>query len=83
MREYMENGIKNLKEALSWKEEELEQSRQRLTRKASGYSAKDVAHGGLDSYISDVRRQYEEVRSLRDQIETLEHLLKNAEKGEV
>ncbi len=79
MKAYIENGIKNIRNTLSWKEEDLERSRQYLVSKASSYSVKDIAHGRLDDHINEIRRQYEEVKSLHDQIETLEHILKNAE----
>lgn len=79
MREYIENGIKNIKNTLSWKEEELERSRNSLIKMANKCSAEEIAHGRLDDNINDIRRQYEEVKSLRDQAETLEHILKNAE----
>lgn len=79
MREYIENGIKNIKNTLSWKEEELERNRQSLIKMANKCSADEIAHGRLDDNINDIRRQYEEVKSLRDQAETLEHILKNAE----
>ena len=78
MKAYIENGIKNIRNTLSWKEEDLERSRQYLVSKASSYSVKDIAHGRLDDHINEIRRQYEEVKSLHDQIETLEHILKNA-----
>lgn len=79
MREYIENGIKNIRNTLSWKEEELERSRQSLIKMANKCSAEEIAHGRLDDNINDIRRQYEEVKSLRDQAETLKHILKNAE----
>ena len=79
MKAYIENGIKNISNTLSWKEEDLERSRQYLVSKVSSYSVKDIAHGRLDDHINEIRRQYEEVKSLHDQIETLEHILKNAE----
>ena len=79
MKEYIENGINNLKDALRWKEDELERSRQCLINNACSYSVKDIAHGRLDDDINDIRRKYEDVRSLSGQIETLEHILNNAE----
>ena len=83
MKEYIENCIENLKKTLSWKEEELEKSRLCLVERASKCTAEEIAHGWLESDINQIGREVEEVKSLRDQIALLEHVLKNAEKGEV
>lgn len=79
MKEYIENCIENLKKTLSWKEEELEKSRLCLVERASKCSAAEIAHGWLESDINQIGREVEEVKSLRDQIALLEHVLKNAE----
>ena len=71
MKEYIENCIENLKKTLNWKEDELEKSRL--------CSAVEIAHGWLESDIDQIGREVEEVKSLRDQIALLEHILKNAE----
>ena len=42
-------------------------------------SAVEIAHGWLESDIDQIGREVEEVKSLRDQIALLEHILKNAE----
>ena len=83
MKELIENCIENLKKTLSWKEEELEKSRLCLVERASKCTAEEIAHGWLESDINQIGREVEEVKSLRDQIALLEHVLKNAEKGEV
>lgn len=83
MKEHIENCIENLKKTLSWKEEELEKSRLCLVERASKCTAEEIAHGWLESDINQIGREVEEVKSLRDQIALLEHVLKNAEKGEV
>lgn len=82
MKEYIENCIDNLKKTLSWREEELEKSRLCLVERASKCTAEEIAHGWLESDINQIGREVEEVKSLRDQIALLEHVLKNAEKGE-
>lgn len=79
MKEYIENCIENLKKTLSWKEDELEKSRQGFVERASKCSAVEIAHGWLESDIGTIGREVEEVKSLRDQIALLEHILKNAE----
>lgn len=79
MKEYIENCIENLKKTLSWKEEELERSRLSLVERASKCSAEEIAHGWLESDINTIGREVEEVKSLRDQIALLEHVLRNAE----
>ena len=83
MKEYIENCIENLKKTLSWKEEEREKSRLCLVERASKCTAEEIAHDWLESDINQIGREVEEVKSLRDQIALLEHVLKNAEKGEV
>lgn len=82
MKELIENCIENLKKTLSWKEEELEKSRLCLVERASKCTAEEIAHGWLESDINQIGREVEEAKSLRDQIALLEHVLKNAEKGE-
>ena len=82
MKEQIESRIENLKKTLSWKEEELEKSRLCLVERASKCTAEEIAHGWLESDINQIGREVEEVKSLRDQIALLEHVLKNAEKGE-
>ena len=74
MKEQIESRIENLKKTLSWKEDELEQSRLGLVERASKCSAAEIAHGWLES---DIDREFEEVKSLRDQIALLEYILKN------
>lgn len=82
MKELIENCIENLKKTLSWKEEELEKSRLCPVERASKCTAEEIAHGWLESDINQIGREVEEAKSLRDQIALLEHVLKNAEKGE-
>lgn len=79
MKEHIENFIENLKKTLSWREEELEKSRLCLVERASKCTAEEIAHGWLESDINQIGREVEEVKSLRDQIALLEHILKNAE----
>ena len=79
MKSYIESRIENLRRTLSWKEEELEQSRLSLVERASKCSAVEIAHGWLESNINDIGREVEEIKSLRDQITLLEYVLKNAE----
>lgn len=79
MKEYIENCIENLKQTLSWKESELEQSRLGLIKRASKCSATEIAHGWLESDIGTISREVGEVKSLREQIALLEHILKNVE----
>lgn len=79
MKEYIGNCIENLKKTLSWKEEELENTRLCLVEKASKCSAVEIAHGWLEGDIGTIGREVEEVKSLREQIALLEHVLKNAE----
>ena len=79
MKEYIENCIENLKKTLNWKEDELEKRRLCLAERVSKCSAVEIAHGWLESDIDQIGREVEEVKSLRDQIALLEHILKNAE----
>lgn len=79
MKEHIENCIKNLKQTLSWKEDELEKSWLGLVERASKCSAAEIAHGWLESDIGTIGREVEEVKSLREQIALLEHILKNVE----
>lgn len=79
MKSYIESRIENLKKALSWKEDECEKSRLSLVKKAGKCTVEEIAHGYLESDISGIGREVEEIKSLRDQISLLEHLLKNAE----
>lgn len=79
MKEFIENRIENLKKTLNWKEEELEQTRLSLVERVSKCSAVEIAHGWLESDIDQIGREVEEVKSIRDQIELLELILKKAE----
>lgn len=79
MKEYIESMIENLKESLAWKEKELEKSRTALVESVSKRTAEEIAHGWLESDIGTIGREYEEVKSLRDQIKILEHALKSAD----
>lgn len=79
MKSDIERRIENLRRTLSWKEEELEQSRLSLVERASKCSAMEIAHGWLESNIGTIGREVEEVKSIRDQIELLELILKKAE----
>ena len=77
--DYIRSRIKNLKERLEWQEEDSEKSRLALIKRANECTVKQIATGWLESNISEISREYEEIKSLRDQIELLEHILKNAE----
>lgn len=79
MKNDIESRIENLRNALSWKEEECKRTRLSLVERASRCTAKEIAHGWLESDIGSVGRAVEEIQSLRDQIRLLEHILKNAE----
>lgn len=79
MKDKMKEYVENLKKTLSWREEELEKSRLCLVERASKCTAEEIAHGWLESDINQIGREFEEVKSLRDQITLLEHVLKNAE----
>lgn len=79
MKEYIESRIENLKNALSWQEDELERSRLSFLERASKCSAEEIAHGQLESDINIIGRKVENVKSLCDQIETLEHILHKTE----
>ena len=54
MKEQIESRIENLKKTLSWKEDELEQSRLGLVERASKCSAAEIAHGWLESDIDTI-----------------------------
>lgn len=79
MKEHIESMIENLKETLDWKEKELEKSRMAFVESVSKRTAEEIAHGWLESDIDTIGREFEEVKSLRDQIKILEHALKNAD----
>lgn len=81
MKSYIESRIENLKKTLSWKEEELEKSRLSLVGFAGKCTGEEIAHGCLNQDIRDIGRKFEEVKSIRDQIELLEYILKNSERG--
>lgn len=76
---YIRDRIKNLEESLRWQEEECEKSRLALVERASKCTAEQIAHGWLESEINQIGTAVEEVKSLRDQIRLLEHLLTHAE----
>lgn len=80
MNSYIESRIENLRKTLRWKEAECELSRLNLIEQAKKYTAEEIAYGSLTS-LKDICREVEEIKSLRDQIELLEHILKNGEQG--
>ncbi len=80
MKSYIKSRIENLRKTLSWKEAGCELSRLNLIEQAKKYTAEEIAHGSLTS-LKDICREVEEIKSLRDQIELLEHILKNSEQG--
>ena len=75
----IEERINNLREFLSWKEEECERSRLSLAERVSKCTAEQIAHGWLESDIGTIGREVEEIRSLRDQIRLLEIILENTQ----
>lgn len=79
MKEQIESRIKNLKKALSWKEGECEASRKSLAQFVGKCTAEEIAYGCLNQDLRDISRKFAEVKSLRDQIELLELILKSAE----
>lgn len=79
MKEDVENRIENLKKTLSWKEEDLEETRLSLVGFAGKCTAEEIAHGCLSQDLRDIGRKFEEVKSIRDQIELLELILEKAE----
>lgn len=79
MKKDIEARIKNLKKALIWNEGECETSRKNLVRLVGECTAEEIAHGCLNQDIKDIGKKFEEVKSIRDQIELLEYILKNAE----
>lgn len=80
MKSYIESRIENLRKMLSWKEAGCELSRLNLIEQAKKYTAEEIAHRSLSS-LNDICREVEEIKSLRDQIDLLEHILKNSEQG--
>lgn len=79
MKERIESCIKNLRKTLEWKEAECELTRKSLVNFAGKCTSEEIAHGCLNQDIKDIVRRFEEVKSLRDRIELLEYILKNAE----
>lgn len=79
MKDYIEKCISNLRKTLDWKEADCELSRKSLVGLTSRCSVEEIAHGRLDNDIKEIGRKFEEIRSLREQIELLEYILKNNE----
>ena len=79
MKDSIKERIANLEERLRWQEEDCEKSRLALVERASKCTAEQIAHGWLESEINQIGTAVEEIKSLRDQIKLLEHILKNAE----
>lgn len=78
MNSYIKSRIENLRNTLSWREAECEKSRMSLVERAAKCTAEEIAHGWLESGINDIGREVEEIKSIRDQIKLLEHILKTA-----
>lgn len=81
MKNDIKRRVENLKRALRWKEEGLEETRLILVGFVGKCTGEEIAHGCLNQDIRDIGRKFEEVKSIRDQIELLEHILKNSEQG--
>ena len=77
--DYIRSRIRNLEGRLAGHEEECEKSRLALVERVSKCTAEQIAHGWLESEINQIGTVVEEVKSLRDQIRLLEHLLTHAE----
>ena len=79
MKDYIKKCIGNLRKTLEWKEADCESYRKSLVKLTTVCTAEEIAHGRLDNDIAAIGRKVEEIRSLREQIELLEHILENAE----
>lgn len=77
-REYISTLIEHLTRCLQWQEESLEQSRLALAEKVRECTTEEIAHGWLEGPINQIGREFEGIKSIRDQIKLLERLLENA-----
>lgn len=79
MKSYIEHNIENLRKSMDWEAEKCEDFHSNLIEKVTKCTSQEIADGCLDSIIANITRYVSEVKSLRDQIELLELILKIAE----